>query len=337
MKPVLVRQVLSEQSQAFTLGGGALTFNLPRESLIDQIDVSAELNITTQATTASINGLPALLNSVTLAGSVAGGRYEPFTNLNGADLYQFAQWQRGTLPYKYGSRGATGRTRVNVPIYFREFGLGDELLNLLPAIPAHKFSDLKLIVTPATQAQVDSGAGLVIASGKIGVTVYQYFRETVPDSIQTIKSSYEVQEESGTATANPKEIKLPSGGDYTMIGFRAFDGANTLQLDADTTGPFTNPDGYIRLLELSRNQRIDTDFAKLRANNLEHIVDSLVDGTAAFLFNRGGPRQLFQTGEIGQALNNVTLNVQTTGVASGVIKVLFRRLFDPQNLLGVQR
>lgn len=331
MKPILTRQIISESEQTFALGAAPIVFN-PRESLIDALYLYVEGNIATVAATAHINGLAQLIKSITLAGSVAGGRFEPFSGMTDPDMYEIAQWQRGSSPIKFGALGSTGRFRICIPLYFREFFMGDELLNLLPAIPAWKMSDLKLTVTPAAQADADVNGTptLALTAGAVvGVEVHQFFRETVPDGLRTIKTSYELQLEDAPATKNPYEIKLPRGGDYSFIGFRSFDGSNTRQLETDTTGPITYPAGFIRLLELSRNTRLDSAWNKLRAQNAEVMLDSLVDGNAAFLFNRWGPRQLFQTGAIGQALNNVTIQLQTTSVSNGSIRVLFRRLFGP--------
>jgi hypothetical protein len=241
------------------------------------------------------------------------------------------------LPHKFGALTSIARFRVAIPLYFRDYFMGSEALNLLPAIPAWQMSDLNVTVKPATTAEVDSGSLIVLANGKMGVEVHQFMRETVPNNIRTIKTTYETQVEEAPATANPREIKLPSGGDYSAILLRAFDGTNTRQLENDTTGPLTWPDGYIRLYELSRQTKIETDIGRMRAEFLSNVLDTPVDGNYPLFFNRRGPGALFQTGIIGQALNNVILQAQTTSIANSSIRCVYRRVFDPENLYGIVR
>lgn len=339
-KPLLVKQIIPVSAQAFALGGSPLTFNIPRESVIEKISVAVEGNITTGAATANVDGLPALLQSLSVTGSLQNGRFEPVVALSGPDLYEAAQFHRGTLPHSFGALGSTGRFRVEIPLYFREYFWGDEFKNLLPAIPAWQMSELTLTVTPATQAQVDSNATptLVIAAGStVQVEVHQYFRESVPADLKFFRGTWEVQVDSVPTTASPYEVRLPAGGDYTQILLRAFSAANTRQAQTGTSGPLTYPNGYIRLFELSRTVKIDTDPGKVRAMNLEAVVDTLVAGNYALLFNRFGPNQVFQTGAIGQALNNVTMHLNTTTGTGNSIRFVNRRIFDPENFLGIVR
>lgn len=338
-KPVLTRQIIPLTKQSFTLGGSALTFLIPRESLIDRLDLFFEGNFTTAAATAAIEGLSAIAKSVTLSGSMAGGRIEPISGIAGPALFEFAQIHQGSLPHTYGALTPSGRFRVTIPLLFRNFGFSSQARNLLTALPAWQMSELTLSVTPAAQADLDTNATptLVLASGKVGVDVKQYFRETVPNDIVTIRSTVERTLDNNPATESAHEVKLPSGGDYDAILLRAFSAANVKMANTGTTGPITQPDGVIRLYELSRTTKFETDYAKLRADNLAITLDTLVDGNAALVFGRYGEDQIFQTGAIGQALNNVVLQYDSTNVTGGKVDFIYRRLFDPNNYLGIVR
>lgn len=339
-KPLLVKQVIPVSAQTFTVGGSPLTFNIPRESVIEKISVAVEGNISTGAATAAVDGLPALLQSLSVTGSLMNGRFEPIVALSGPDLYEAGQFHRGTLPHNFGALGSTGRFRVEIPLYFREYFWGDEMKNLLPAIPAWQMSELTLTVTPATQAQIDSNATptfAVSAGATVQVEVHQYFRESVPADMKFLRGTWELQIDPVATSASPYEVRLPAGGDYTQILLRAFSGANTRQAQTGTAGPLTYPNGYIRLFELSRTVKIDTEPGKLRAQNLEIVVDTLVAGNYCLSFNRFGPNQVFQTGAIGQALNNLTMHLNTTTGSGNSIRFVSRRIFDPENFLGIVR
>jgi hypothetical protein len=339
MKPILTRQIIPIGKQSATLGGAAVSFQIPRESLIDKMVLYAEGVFSAAAATAAAEGLAKLVKSVSLSGSLAGGRIEPIAGLDGPELSEFSQIHCRSLAPTIGALTSAAAFRVEIPLHFRNYGFSSEAKNLLTALPAWQMSDLTMNVTPASQADCDVHATPTLAASalKFGVEVHQYFRETVPDNIVTIRSTLERSLDNNPATESPHEVKLPSGGDYDSILLRAFAGANTRQTDAGTTGPITNPDGYIRLFELSRTTKFDTNYHGLRSENLRRLLDSLVTGNAAFLFGLDGEAQLFQTGAIGQALNNVLIQYQSTNISGGKVDFVYRRIFDPNNYLGITR
>lgn len=340
MLPILYRQKLRQQPQAFVLGGGAITFNIPRESVVDEIRIILYGVVNAAATGINIDGTPSMIASVTVRGSVAGGdELQPVAGLTGADLYELAQWQRGALPRVAGNLTTAGAIyRLDLPIYFREFFCSNELKNLLPAIPALNMSDLTVTIIPAALATVDSNSALTFTSCNIAVEVYQYYRATIPANMQFIRGTYEVTEDNGIVTSVQREVKLPSGGFYGFLGMRSYQAANVKQTDLGATAaaPITEPTvGGITLYDLSQFVKAKTSFQNLRDDNLMQIVDNLVAGNSAFLFNRTGEAGLFQTGDIGNALNNVVVQYDATAAANSRVRFVYRRLFDPANLLGL--
>ena len=338
--PILYRQKLRQQPQAFALGGGAITFNLPRESVIDVIMIRLYGVVNAAATGINIDGTPSMIASATLRGSVAGGdELQPVAGLTGADLYELAQMQRGALPRAVGNlTTAGGIYSVCIPIYCREFFCSNELKNLLPALPALNMSDLTLTIIPAALATVDSNSALTFTSSNIEVEVYQFYRATLPANMQFVRGTYEVTEDNGIATSVQREVKLPSGGLYSLLGMRSYQAANVKQTDQGATAaaPITYPTvGGFTLYDLSQFVKAKTSFQQLRDDNLNQIVDNLVVGNAFFGFNRTGEAGFFQTGDIGNALNNVTVQYDATAAAGSRVRFVYRRLFDPANLFGL--
>jgi hypothetical protein len=339
--PFFYRQNLPVQSQAFALGGSALTFDLPRESVISRIDIYVKGVIGTGAATACIEGLPRLIERVDIRGSLSGQpELVPIAGLTGSDLYEIGQFHSNALPYQTGALGSAAYFYVNIPIYFRENFFGSEALNLLPAIPAYQMSDLTVAVRPALQATVDTNATptLVLTSAECGINVFGYYRDTIPANAQFIRGQFEVLQDDSIATNPTREVKFPSGGDFSLLLARVFASTNVKQADSATAGPLTASTGTMKIFDLSRFTKAETSFAKLRASNLhETIDDTLVTGNAAFVWNRG-PSELFQTGKAGIALNNIIMQYDATApAAGGKIRFVYRRLFDPANLLGISR
>jgi hypothetical protein len=335
MRPPFYDQRIIVAPQAIALGG-SYTFDLPRESRIRRMDLFIDGTVGTAANVAAIEGLPRLIDSVTVRGSIPGqAQYEPITGLSGPDLYEATQFIVGSLPMLVGSLGATGVFRLNLPLWFEDFGFGGDL-NRLTNIPADKMSDLKLIVKIAAVATVDTGTGVFAFTGSpsMGVEVHQYYQETVPANFPYLRQSYEMVEDTNISTSTVREVRIAAGGDYSLVLMRAFSGANAKQ--SDTTGvPFTRL-GTVRVDDLSLTPKEVTDFMKIRHRNLSQVLDSLVTGNAALVYSQGA-RSVFQTGNIGKALNYVKLTYDATAGAGSKVRFVSRRLFDDQNLLGIQR
>ena len=337
--PIFYDQIVPVSSQTFALGGNRYVFNLPRESVIEKINLYVEGVVGTAATAAAIEGLSKLISSVTVRGSLSGQpELVPISGLSGPDLFEAAVAHSGVLPQTIGALNATGKFRVNIPLYFREQFFGDEPTNLLTAIPAFQMSDLTLTVVSETLANVDLNSVLALSSAVIGLEIEQSYRDTIPAGIQFIRGQFEVLEDNNIVTQTTREVKLPSGGDYTFLLMRAYSAANAKQLDSSTTPAPLNQPGTIKLYDLSRFTKIETDFLKLRARNLQQTVDdTLTAGNAFIAYNRSGPSGIFQTGQAGIALNNITVVYDAVAAANSKVRFVYRRLFDPANLLKIAR
>ena len=343
MLPNLYPQQLPVQAQTFALGGNNITFDIPRESVIDRMDVWVSGIIGTGAATAAIEGLSRLVNRIDLRGSLSGQpELVPISGLTGPDMFEIAQFQSNALPFAKGALGTAAFFYVNIPLFFRENFFGNEQLNILPSIPAYQMSDLTLNIQTALQSQVDVNTTptFALTSATCGVNVYQCYRDTIPGNLQFIRGQFEVIQDDSVQTNSTREVKFPSGGDYSLLLARSFLSANAKQTDATAsgTGPLTSETGTIKLYDLSRFTKMETSFGKIRAMNQHQTIDdTLVDGNAAFVFNRG-PTNLFQTGKAGVALNNILMQYDaSTPAAGGKIRFVYRRLFDPANLLGIPR
>lgn len=338
MHPLFYRQIIPITGAAFALGASPITFDLPRESIIDKIVVIVDGTISVAANSAAIEGLPALIQNINLRGSLANApEYNPINSLTGPDMFEAAQAHRGKLPYIIGSLGSAAKFRLTIPIYCRDFFFSDESKNLLTAIPAYLMSTLKLTITPATTAQADVGTGVLALTATAYVEVHQYYRDSIPDNIQFIRPSWEFLQDDSITTSTTRELKFPAGGHYSFMLARSFQAANVKQTDqgATNSAPITSP-GTMRIYDLSRFTKVESDFQKLRADNYTHYgEDSLVAGNAAFLWNRNGEVGLFQTGAIGVAQNNVLLQYDATAAANSKIRFVYRRLLDPGNLLNI--
>jgi hypothetical protein len=333
--PVLTRQTIPVSEQTLSLGSN-LVFALPRESLIEGIDLVLEGTVSTVATTPPVEGLPALCKSLTLRGSIAGGAtVEPLVSITGPDLFEIGQFHRGSLPPLIGGLNATGFFRLTLPIDFRENFFSTEIKSLMTALPAYAMSDLTLSVQIASQSEL--GGGLVLGgTPKAYVNVRQFYRNTIPDGIPFIRSLYEVLEDNNIVTNPTREIKLPSGGAYSLLLLRSFSGANAKQAN-NGTAPITNAPSVasgITIYDLSRFIKQQTDFLTERARNLAYVLDNLVDGNVCFVWNRG-ENNLFQTGQLGRALNNVLIQYNATAAAGSKVRFVWRRILDDTNALGV--
>lgn len=333
MAKTLYRQQIPVAAQTLALGS-TFNFAIPRESLIEGLQLFLEGTVGTVSTTVPVEGLAALVKSVSIRGSIGGGPAVEICNgVPGADLYEIAQFQKGSLPLVVGGLGATGAFRLNLPIWFREWFFTSEIKNLMTAIPAYAMSDLTLSVTIASQAE--AGAALVLSgSPRIGVVVNQFYRDSIPQGLPFIRSTYEGFTDTAIATATDREIKLPSGGLYSILMARSYSAANTKQADTGTAPITANPAGSIRLYDLSRFTKAESNFLSLRQDNAEITLDTLVTGNAAFVFNRG-ESNLFQTGQLGRALNNVTLVYNSTAASGAQVRFVYRRILDDANALAI--
>lgn len=335
--------IRSADVRPFTLGGQQISFDLPRESVIEAIDIIIEGTVSTAASgggaNASVEGLPALIQQVQVRGSLAGsGEVLPVSSCSGPDLYEIAQFQRGVLSPLVGSLASTGFFRVVIPVYFRQFFLGDKYTNLRTALPAFAMSSLSVNLTTATQAQVDLGGTptFAISNANAWIRVHQCYRDSVPQDFAFIRSFTEVVEDASIQTQSPRVQYFPASNDYALILVRSFSGANAKQSDTGSA-PFTNgANQYINLYDLNRRQKKGTSFQDLRAENLGYTVDPLVTGNACFVFNRGA-ESLFQTGEIMKAQTSIVAEYNSTAASGSKIRWVYQRIEDPNNVLGIPR
>ena len=344
MLPAFYTQKLPVGTQPFTIGGAPVVFDIPRVSAISRIRIYCTGVIGTAANVASVEGLPKLIQSVLLRGTITGSNvFEPISNLTGPDLFEFAQTKEGTLPMSSGALGTAAAFGFDLPLIFSDpFFRGQQASGqpnrLLTAIPAFQMSGLTLTITPATLAQVDTGTGtFVLTSGTFAVELEQYFPQTLPANYNFIRSSYELSlVDTGILTSNPRQLQIAAGGHYTGILLRSFSGANTKQAEFGGA-PFLTPNGDIILYDLNRYTKVETDFNRLRASNAlitNGGFAALVTGNAFFAFNRG-ETSVFQTSAIGTAQNSILLNYNAVASAGSNVRIVSRRLFDPSNYLGI--
>jgi hypothetical protein len=341
MYPVFYSSTIrSTEVRQFSLGGQQMSFNLPRESVIEAVDVVVEGIVSTAATQANVEGLPALISQVQLRGSLAGsGEVMPISSCTGPDLYELAQFKRGVLTPLVGALNMTGPFRLVIPIYFRNFFLGDKLDNMRTALPAFAMSSLSLNLTTATQNEVDKAGSptFALTNANVWLRVHQCYRDSVPDGFGYLRSFTEVVEDNAVQTQSPRTQFLPAANDYSLILVRSFAAANGKQHDTNN-GPFTiGPGQFLNLYDLNRRQKVGTSFADLRAQNIGHTVDPLIQGNACFVFNRG-KESLFQTGEIGKSQTNILIEYNaTTPAAGGRIRWVYERIEDSSNVLQIPR
>jgi hypothetical protein len=159
----------------------------------------------------------------------------------------------------------------------------------------------------------------------------------VPDGFGFLRSFTEVVEDANIQTQSPRVQYLPAANDYALILARAYSGSNAKQADS-ANAPFSSgPNQYINLYDLNRRQKKGTSFSDLRAENIGFTVDPLVEGNAAFVFNRG-KENLFQTGEIFKSQTNIMLEYNSTAPsAGGRIRWVYERIEDKNNLLQIPR
>jgi hypothetical protein len=336
--PNFYRQPLYQSTKAYTLGGGPYVFDVPRETVIERIHLFVEGVFSGAAATASVEGLAALAQSVTLRGSMAGEpSVQPINGLSGPDLFQAAQFHRGSIPHVVGSLGSAAKFRVTIPLYFQHpFFTFPQ--NLMAALPAYKMSDLTLTVNGATQAQLDSNATptLAITSAVIGIEVFGFYRNTIPEGLPFLRSEWGQLQDDTITTSATREVKLPAGGDYTMLLVRSFYDGNTKQAET-ASAPFTQPPGVpLSIFDIAGFPKLTSSFLAARAENLALCLDSLVAGNMAFVWNRGQD-QVFQTGQIGMSLNNIKFQYDATANSGAKVRFVWNRLFDPTNLLGIAR
>lgn len=344
--PGFYTQKIPVSSQALTLGGTPLTFDIPRTSAIQRINIMVSGVIGTGAATAAVEGITKLIQSVLLRGTITGAAvFEPISGLSGTDLYEAAQWYEGTLPLSTAPASlGTGSFVFHIPLvfhdpFFRGTQPSGQPNRLLTAIPAFQMSGLTLTLTPGTQAQVDVGATptFALTSASVYVEIEQYYPNTLPNNYNFIRSSLELSVvDTGIVTANPRQLNIAAGGHYTHILARSFSGANTKQ--AETGGaPFLTPGGDIIIYDLNRFTKIETDFNRQRAANSLQVnggYGALVAGNVAFNFNRA-EHAVFQTSAIGTAQNVILFNYNAVASTGAFIRIVSRRLFDPTNFLGI--
>jgi hypothetical protein len=335
--------IRSAEVRPFTLGGTQISFDLPRESVIESIDIVIEGTVSTAASgggvNASVEGLPALIQQVQVRGSLAGsGEVLPVSSCSGPDLYELSQFQRGVLTPLVGSLSTTGFFRVVIPVHFRQYFFGDKYSNLRTALPAFAMSSLSVNLTTATQSQVDVGSSptLAISNAHAWIRVHQCYRDSVPQDFAFIRSFVEVIEDANIQTQSPRVQYFPASSDYALILVRSFGSLNGKQNDASTAPFAVGPNQYLNLYDLNRRQKVGTSFLDLRASNLGHTVDPLVTGNACFVFNRGA-ESLFQTGEINRAQTSIIAEYNAHASNGVKIRWVYQRIEDPNNILGIPR
>lgn len=316
----------------FTLGG-TTAIQLNRDSLLEGIRIIITGTIATAAATASIEGLPALLQSITLRGSSSGTNYQPINSLSGPDLYELHQFRRGAVPVADGALGSTGFFRIEIPITFRQWWFqGTD--SYRTCLPAFQMSDLTLTMVAATQAQVDTNGTptFALTSASIYVIQEESYRESVPKDFENpaiyLQELFEVTQWDVQLVTNPNFIfEIPAGGLYSYLLLRSFSAANVKQADSGSA-PFTNGSTQqITLYDLAKRVKKDCSFMDLRGSNINDVVDTPIVGNACFVYGHE-QNQLFDTTTLNKTTANVNMNANITTATGSKVRIVRNRIFN---------
>lgn len=292
MFPFDLKEYQVPPGTALSIGASSSTpvpVQLNKDSLTDEISVVIEGVIGTAATTPNIDGLAAIVQQLFLreTNSVDGVSTVRYNNVPGARVRELYQAKGGQLPRVVGALSSTGAFRVEIPMLLRQLFLSDEF-SFISAQKSWQMSDITLQVNPASIAQLDLAATPALVFSSIYMYVQQrtFERRTVPDAIVTLPTLTEYKEYPLSATGQ-LQMEIAGGGFYSLIGLTAFSGANTKQADGGSSPFTTSATAKITLQDMFRNNKIQTTYGDLRDDNFRKFYDSLVNGNAWFLFNRG--------------------------------------------------
>lgn len=337
VQPYFQRQTLQLARQTFALGGTVLSFQASRDSIIKGFNIVVEGTIGTAAATASVEGLAALVQNVSIRGShKTESNVNPINNLSGPDLFELYQFQNASLPRVSGSLSSTGAFRLNIPVYFDNPRMPAPF-NLATCLPAQNMTDLTIEIRTALQAQVDTNAvpTFALTSASCYVVQDQYMVETIDPDWKWTRNSLDVLDVP-VLTTGSLDINLPTGGYYSLILMRAAATKNSagviLTKQSDTTAyassaPFNlDVGGGMKLYDVNKRVKLETDYLSIRADNLASTLDSLVDGNACIQFNQS-PNQLYWTGQPTRGTNNLVLTTQVRTGTNASVRTVYQRIF----------
>lgn len=337
--PLFYKQVVPAPDQlSVTLGGGG-SIGIPRDSVVERIDIVVEGSITTAAATAAVEGLPRLLESVSLRGSArSAGQILPITQLRGDDLYELAQFKRGALTPIDGALGSTGFFRFVIPIHLRNYFLGNEIDNMRTALPAYDMSEFSLALKFASQAALDVNVSptFVLGTTTCYLRIHQCYPGTQPADMVYLRATQEVSVDDAITTGTTRQFALPAGGDYSLILARSFSGANAKQANSGSAPYTTGAAQVIRVYDRNRFIKKESSFLDLRAENIDYTMDALVTGNAAIVYNRGKDL-LFQTSGLDKSQSDIRIEANQTAATGAKIRYIYERIQDPNNVLQIAR
>ena len=330
-----------------------------QDSYTSEFIIGVEGTISTGAATAAIEGLPALIQKVTISGPMSGSQYQPLQPINGLSgpmLTEMAQFIRSNVSYSFGSLGSTGKFGVYIPCTFLHPRLPYPW-NLMSILPTKNMGSVNFNITMATQAQVDTNNSPTFATSALTIFVQQneYKANSIPAMAPLAPLSTLPNNGQGlflfipsttnyyqnlTVQASQQSQQLIPNTTLTLLLMRSFsttvNGIPTVrQSDTAAGGPIdvSTTAQAITLQDVTQAPRISVDWYTLRKDNLDHITDSLVTGNACFQFNRALSK-IFQPVP---GPNQIPVNYPTTltGTTAPRIDFVTQQITDAQNWLSL--
>jgi hypothetical protein len=336
--------------------GQRLYFQATQDSIIEEFLIMVEGTISTAAATATVEGLPALVQQVLVQGTLTGySPPVPCNNMSGPMLSEYAQFKRANVSYSFGSLGSTGAFAVSIPVTFSHWRWPAPF-RFASCLPAKWMGALNVNVTMAIQSQVDTDSSPTFAVSALSVYIQQnqFKSDTVPNVLSPLVPAAQVPANSFQyipSTLNYQSVLIPQAGPtqqqlfpngtYLNVMVRSFTSTNSTtrvptERQADgTAGPIdtsVSSPGLV-LQDVNQAPRRAADWYSIRKDNLDHIYDSLVDGNACFQMNRN-LSDVFQP-QIGPNQIPLLYPVVLTGTSNPRIDFVYEQLFDSTNWLGL--
>jgi hypothetical protein len=327
-----------------------------QDSYTSEFIIGIEGTITTVAATPAIEGLPSLIQKVTISGPLSAPGYQPLTPINGLSgpmLSEISQFIRLNVSYSFGSLGSTGKFGVYIPCTFLHPRMPYPY-NYMSVLPTNIMGSVNFNIQVATQAQADTNGTPTLAISPFSIFVQQneYKSNSIPPlaalvpaanvnagSFMFIPSSLNYYQNQNIQSSQQTQQLLPNNT-TTLILIRSFPTttggvATSRQSDTVAGGPLdlSVTSQGLTLQDVTQAPRVFVDWYTLRKNNLDNITDSLVTGNGCFQFNHGLNR-IFQPVP---GPNQIPINyaTTTTGTTSPRIDFVVQSITDSQNWLNL--
>lgn len=223
----------------FAIGAGQspvkVVIPIDRTFPIDSIEIEVTGNITAAAARMNCEGLPKILNQITLDVKDGQDAYQPISSITGPDLLEYAVHEcnglsRDTLqamglvalPKDYIYAGSptffgfnsTGRFRICYPINFVLPQLGDPLAEAF-LLPVTRYpTDPILTLTFSTQGEIDIHGVPTFEAEDITVRIHVRRRQVTDINWQFIKQDFSAWEYDITQDADNRRDEMLTPGSY---------------------------------------------------------------------------------------------------------------------------